>query len=189
MTIGLSAIKSSLKTSCVLGVALLALGGLSVPMGAEAGQKADSCKPVKTVHKAKPVKAKVHKVKATKAKTVAAAHKRKSKAKVVKVATAPCDCRKEVKIVKVIQPVIEREVTVYRAEPRQWHAPYVDEVTSERYATYDEDAYADDYHEAQSYHSGHQYERRTYSRSDRTDYLATDTRPGHRDARWTSWIE
>jgi 3-deoxy-D-arabino-heptulosonate 7-phosphate (DAHP) synthase len=187
------AFKSSLKMSCVLGAAaLLALGALSVPQVATAGQRADTCKPVKTVHKAKTSKTKVlkTKAKATKAKTIAVAHKSKPKTKVMKVAAGPCDCRKEVRVVKVIQPVIEREVVVYRAEPRSSRAPYVDEVASDRYAAHEETSYAEAYHEEGTSYSEHQSERHIYSRSDREDYLAVDTRPGHhRDARYTSWIE
>jgi hypothetical protein len=193
MTTALLAFKSSLKMSCVLGAAaLLSLSALSVPQVATAGQRADTCKPVKTAYKSKTSKAKVHKTKAkaTKAKTIAVAHKSKSKAKVIKVAAAPCDCRKEVRVVKVIQPVIEREVVVYRAEPLSWRAPYVDEVVSDHYAANEETFYSEAYHEEQSSYAEHRSERRTFSHSDREDYLAVDTRPGHhRDARYTSWIE
>lgn len=171
--------RSALKLSCVIAMAaLLSAATLAAPQAALAGAKSDNCKPVKVTQKTK-----AHKVKArakpAKAKTVSVVHKAKSKAKVIKVADAPCDCRKEVKIVKIIQPVIEREVTVYRAEPRQWHAPYVDEVAAGHYATYEESSYREDISRTES---------RVYIRDDH--YLSADTRPGrHRDTRWTSWLE
>ena len=181
--------RSMLKLSCVIGAAaLLAAGSLAAPQAAMAGAKTDTCKPVKVVQKAK-AKAKIHKAKAkakpAKAKTAAATHKAKPKAKIIKVAAAACDCRKEVHVVKVIQPVIEREVTVYRAEPRPWHAPYVDEVSTGHYASYAETT--ETYSETRSSHAEHHY-RRDSSLSD--DYLSADTRPGrHRDASWTRWID
>lgn len=169
---------SALKSSCILAAAMLALGAVSVPQMALAGTKADSCKPVKVVHKAK-----THKAKAKTAKTVAVAHKIKSKAKVIKVAAAPCDCSKAVKVVKVVQPVVEREVTVYRAEPRRWHAPYVDEVRSGSYATYDET-----YHREDTSRKATRVVQRIYIRNDH--YLTADTRPGrHRHTRWPRWME
>jgi hypothetical protein len=172
---------SALKSSCVLAAAaLLAIGTLAAPQMALAGAKADSCKAGKTVQKAKAHKAKIHKVKAkpAKTKTKTVAHKAAPKAKVIKVAATPCDCRRAVKVAKVIQPVVEREVTVYRAEPRRWHAPYVDEVTTGRYATYNE----------ASRHEETRVVQRIYIRNDH--YLTADTRPGrHRRTRWPRWME
>ena len=169
---------SALKSSCAVAAAALALGAVSVPQLALAGAKADNCKPVKVVHKTQ-----VHKTRAKKAKTVAVVHKAKSKAKVIKVATAPCDCGKSVKIVKVVQPVVEREVTVYRAEPRKWHAPYVDEVRTGHYATYNETSR----HEETS-RTTTRIVQRIYIRNDH--YLTADSRPGrHRHTRWTRWID
>ena len=169
---------SALKSSCALAAAMLALTAVSVPQMALAAAKADSCKPAKAVHKTK-----VHKPKAKKARTLAVAHKARSKAKVIKVATAPCDCAKSAKIVKVVRPVVEREVTVYRAEPRKWHAPYVDEVRTGHYATYKETSR----HEETS-RTTTRVVQRFYIRNDH--YLTADSRPGrHRHTRWTRWID
>lgn len=168
----------ALKSSCVLAAAILALGAVSVPQMALAGAKADSCKPVKVAHKTK-----AHKAKVKKAKTVAIVHRAKSKPKVVKVAAAPCDCGKTVKIIKVVQPIVERDVTVYRAEPHKWHAPYVDEVRSGPYATYDETSYSEDVSRTVT-----RVVQRIYIRNDH--YLTSDTRPGrHRHTRWPRWME
>ncbi|MBP2158495.1 MULTISPECIES: hypothetical protein [Asticcacaulis] len=177
--------RSALKLSCVIATAaLLSAGSLAAPQAAMAEAKSDNCKPVKVVQKAK-AKAKIHKVKAkpAKARTVAVVHKAKPKAKIIKVAAAPCDCRKEVKVVKLIQPVIEREVTVYRAEPRPWHAPYVDEVATGDYASYDETS-----HHEETSHTETRVVQRIYIRNDH--YLSADTRPGrHRHTRWPRWME
>lgn len=115
----------------------------------------------------------VHKAKAKSKVKLAKVHKRKGKAKVIKVADKGCECKTVVKVVKVVQPVVvEQEVTVYRAEPRPWHAPYVDEVISE--------AQESEYTTHQEYS-----ERRVHTQRYAADYLAVDTRP--RDDGWTRW--
>ena len=183
--------RSALKLSCVIAAAaLLSAGSVAAPQAAIAGAKTDNCKPVKVVQKAKMHKARA-KAKSTKAKTVAVVHKAKPKPKVIKVAATPCNCRKEVKIVKVIQPVIEREVTVYRAEPRSWHAPYVDEISTGDYATYDETFHHEGHHEGHHEETSRAETRvvkQIYIRNDH--YLSADTRSGrHRHTRWPRWME
>jgi hypothetical protein len=187
--VSMTVAKSALKSSCVLAAALLALGALSIPQIASAAQKADGCKPAKIVQQAKVHKAaskpksRKTKAKRAKAKTVAVAQSATTKAKVIKVAAAPCDCRKDVHATKAAEPVIERGVTVYRAEPRKWHAPYVDEVTSGKYATYEESSRRE-----QTSRSETRIVQRIYIRNDH--YLSVDTRPGrHRHSRWTRWID
>jgi hypothetical protein len=175
--------RSASKLSCIIATAaLLSAGLLAAPQAAVASAKSDTCKPVKVIQKTKAHKVKA-KAKSAKVKTVSVAHKAKPKSKMTKVAAAPCDCRREVKIVKIIQPVIEREVTVYRAAPRPWHAPYVDEVSTGSYATYDEA-----HHSEATSRTETRVVKRIHIRNGH--YLSADARPGrHRDTHWTRWID